>query len=226
MTRLPSREFPLTAIPDFNRIARIYKWMEWLSFGPLLGRCRRAFLHQMASRHHALVIGDGDGRFTASLLHTNPIVQIEAVDASQAMLHELLHRAGPHKARVRTHIADARQWQPPAHARYDLVATHFFLDCLTSGEITTLAKSIRPALKPNALWVISEFGLPDGRFGRLFARTLIAFLYQAFALLTGLKVRRLPDYGAALRESGWKLLDRRRFFRGLLISEVWAPDAR
>ena len=226
MTRLISREPHPGVTPDFDRIARIYKWMEWLSFGPLLGRCRRAFLARMASRRRALVIGDGDGRFTASLLRANPNVSVDAVDASRAMLNEMLRRTRPHHLRVRTHIADARQWQPPANVRYDLVATHFFLDCLTTPEISSLSESIRPALEPHALWVISEFGLPEGWFGRLFARTLIAFLYRAFAVLTGLSVRRLPDHRAALRGTGWNLLDSRRFFRGLLVSEIWAPDSR
>jgi SAM-dependent methyltransferase len=226
MSRFISREAPPAAIPDFDRIARIYKWMEWLSFGPLLGRCRRAFLPRMTSRRRALVIGDGDGRFTACLLRTNPNIIIDAVDASRAMLNEMLRRTQPHHARVHTHIADARQWQPPANVRYDLVATHFFLDCLTTPEISSLSKSIRPVLEADALWVISEFSLPEGWFGRLFARTLIAFLYRAFAVLTGLSVRRLPDHRGALRGTGWKLLDSRRFFRGLLLSEVWAPDSR
>jgi ubiquinone/menaquinone biosynthesis C-methylase UbiE len=226
MTRFISSHAQSGVAPDFDRLARIYKWMEWLSFGPLLGRCRRAFLPRMTSRRRALVIGDGDGRFTATLLRTNPNVNIEAVDASRAMLNEMLRRTQPHHARLHTHIADARQWQPPAHVRYDLVATHFFLDCLTTQEISSLAKSIRPALEPDALWVISEFGLPKGWFGRLFAHTLIAFLYRAFAVLTGLSVRRLPDHRAALRGTGWKLLDSRRFFRGLLVSELWALDLR
>ena len=160
MTRSISREAPPGATPDFDRIARIYKWMEWLSFGPLLGRCRRAFLPRMTSRRRALIIGDGDGRFTASLLRSNPNINIDAVDASRAMLNEMLRRTQPHHARVHTHIADARQWQPPANVRYDLVATHFFLDCLTTPEISSLSKSIQPVLEADALWVISEFEPP------------------------------------------------------------------
>jgi Methyltransferase domain len=219
------RDAPPRLPPDFDRLARIYKWMEWFSFGPWLGLCRRAFLHQVASRHRALVIGDGDGRFTKSLLRTNPNVNIDAVDASRAMMNETLRRTQSHHARVHTHIADARQWQPPANVRYDLVATHFFLDCLTTSEISSLAKAIQPSLEADVLWVISEFDLPEGWFGRLFARALVAFLYRAFGVLTGLSVRRLPDYRAALLDTGWKLLDSRRFFRGLLVSELWAPDS-
>ena len=210
--------------PDFDRLAKIYRWMEWLSFGPWLSRCRQAFLDQMEGPRNALVIGDGDGRFTAALLRVNPEVQIDAVDASRAMAAALLRRAGPDEVRVRTHVGDAREWEPPVECRYELVATHFFLDCLTTDEVRTLAAGIGPALAGGARWVLSEFDVPQGPFGRLIARPLIAFLYIAFGLLTGLRVRRLPDFRAALRGTGLRLVERRRFLRGLLVGEMWAAD--
>ena len=100
--------------PNFNRLARLYRWMEFFSFGPWLWWTRCAFLGELGSCRRALILGDGDGRFAARLLHANPTVQIDAVDASSAMLKGLRRRAGPHAPRVRTHLADARQWQLPA----------------------------------------------------------------------------------------------------------------
>ena len=71
--------------PNFDRLAGVYRWMEWLSFGPHLGRCRRAFLLEMTESRRALVLGDGDGRFTAALLRQNKAIQVDAVDVSQAL---------------------------------------------------------------------------------------------------------------------------------------------
>ena len=64
--------------PDFNRIARPYRWLEYLSFGPLLERCRFHRLPQMVDAKRALVLGDGDGRFLARLLRKNPQIQADA----------------------------------------------------------------------------------------------------------------------------------------------------
>ncbi|HVC46716.1 MAG TPA: class I SAM-dependent methyltransferase [Terracidiphilus sp.] len=208
--------------PNLNPLARLYRWMEWFTFGPALGRCRRAFLPELLSSRRALALGDGDGRFTARLLRANPRVHIDAVDASSAMLRQLLRRAGPHAPRVRTHCADARLWQP-ASQPYDLVFAHFFLDFLTPGEVLALARRLRPAVSPSALWAVSEFVVPPSLFGRLVARPVVAGLYRAFGLLTGLKVRRLPDHPRALAQAGFTLLGRRTFLRGLLVSELWQP---
>lgn len=211
----------LNAPPNFDRLARAYRWMEFASFGPWLQLCRYTFLGSLKDCCRAIVIGDGDGRFTARLLRHNPAIQIEAIDASSAMLRALLRRAGANAVRVRTTCIDARSWQP-AIPPYDLVVTHFFLDCLTSDEIQSLVATLRKALAPNARWLISEFAAPTGLYGRFFARPLIRTLYWAFGQLTGLKVRTLPDYHTALQRSGFVLNQRHKWLGGLLVSELWS----
>ena len=214
--------------PNFNRIARLYRWMEFFSFGPWLAFTRRAFLPRLEHTRRALVLGDGDGRFTARLLRENAGVQVDAVDASSAMLDVLLARAGPHSGRVHGHLADVRTWQLPAPIAappYDLIATHFFLDCLTSLEVRTVAARLRSAVSDSAVWVVSEFAVPSGWRGNLIARPLVAGLYLAFGQLTGLAVRALPDHQAALRSAGFTLLERRSRLGGLLIAELWSAAA-
>jgi hypothetical protein len=207
--------------PNFDGLARIYRWMELLTFGPYLQRCRFAFLGDLAGCRRAAVLGDGDGRFTAQLLRVRSMIEIDAVDLSAAMLRTLLTRAGHNAARVRVHCADARTWQP-ANPPCDLVVTHFFFDCLTEDEVRSLADKLLGALSPDGLWVVSEFAIPDGAFGRWVARPVVWLLYRAFWLLTGLAVRNLPDHAAALRAAGYTLRKRRCFLRGLLVAEIWA----
>ena len=207
--------------PDFSPLASLYRWMEWLTFGPFLHRARCAFLSELTQVRRALVLGDGDGRFTFALLRANPVVQIDAVDASPAMLRALLHRSGPNAARVQIHIADARTFQPPSTEPYDLVVTHFFLDCLSTEEIHALAAMLRPHLDPGAIWLLSDFAIPPNLYGRIFARPLVSLLYRAFGLLTGLRIRRLPDHPSALMGNGFTLHFRRTFLGTLLIAEKW-----
>jgi SAM-dependent methyltransferase len=206
--------------PNFNRLAKLYRWMELFTFGPLLARCRMAYLPGLASARRALILGDGDGRFTAELLRINPQTQIDAVDASAAMLEALVRRAGANARRACAHCADARDWKPE-NTEYDLVVTHFFLDCLTTDECHALAAKLRGAVSSSAVWIVSEFAVPEGWLGRLVARPLICLLYLAFRLLTGLQVRRLPDHHAALRDAGFALTRRRTRLWGMLASEMW-----
>jgi len=210
--------------PDFNAIARPYRWLEYLSFGPFLEHCRFYRLPQMTRARHALVLGDGDGRFLARLLSQNPEIRADVIDLSPAMLQLLSARAariGAHD-RITLHSADAREFTPAGS--YDLVVTHFFLDCFTTAELQDMAARIRPRLRPGARWVISEFAIPEGP-ASIPAKVVVRGLYAAFHLLTGLKVTRLPDHAAALRACGLVLLHQRRWLGGLVVSEMWEAQA-
>jgi hypothetical protein len=128
---------------------------------------------------------------------------------------------------VVTQVADARHWQPdPGEQPHDAIFTHFFLDCLTSAEILLMAETLRAAVSPSAVWVVSEFGVPPDRFGRFVARPLVWGLYRIFGALTGLTVRTLPDHSFALHAAGFALQQRRTRLAGLLVSELWSvtPD--
>jgi hypothetical protein len=216
-------------LADFDRVAGPYRWMEYLSFGPMLQWCRCAHLERAAGARRALVLGDGDGRFTHRLLLQNPEVQVLAVDGSAAMLRALLRRAGRNAGRVTTENVDLRIWEPAPVAtrgeydpKHDLVASHFFLDCLTTDEVCALAGRVRKVVTPGAIWLVSEFSIPEGRFGRFVARPLVWGLYWVFSRLTGLAVRTLPDHQSALRSAGFALIERRKLLLGLLVSEAWA----
>jgi len=212
------------SLPNFDRLAKPYRWMEFLTFGPFLWWCRCTYLSELGACSRALVLGCGDGRFSARLLNESQTIHIDAVDASSAMLHALEQRAGSNAVRVRIQLADVRNWQPPfpiVAPPYDLIVTHFLLDCLTTEEVQNLATRLRHNATPSALWLVSEFAVPSNWFGRLVARPLVGALYLIFGQLTGLNLRSLPDHPTALKAAGFALDKRRTRLGGLLASELW-----
>lgn len=209
--------------PNFDGIARPYRWLEYLTLGPALTRCRNHFLPELADRRTALVLGDGDGRFLARLLAGNPDLEADAVDLSAAMLGLLSRRArGTHptaSARLRTYAMPAQAFLPTR--TYDLVVTHFFLDCLTQEELERLVEQISKSLAPEACWLISDFQVPYGAM-RWPAQLLIRGLYLAFRVLTGLRVTRLPDHAGALTRAGFTRTEGHTSLAGLLTTEIWS----
>ncbi|MGA9585069.1 MAG: class I SAM-dependent methyltransferase [Terracidiphilus sp.] len=205
---------------NFDRLARVYRWLEWFTFGPILWQCRCVYLDEMKSRKAALVIGDGDGRFTAELLKRNQRIAVDAVDASNAMLRQLKQQAGHNASRVHVHLADVRQVNL-APCKFDLIATHFLLDCLTTVEVESLARRLKDAMTFDAIWIVSEFAIPDNWYGHLIARPLVTGLYIAFGFLTGLSIRELPRHREALQTAGFVLTKQQKRMWGLLVSELW-----
>jgi SAM-dependent methyltransferase len=208
---------------QFDHLARPYHWLEYLTFGPMLARCRFHRISGLTHARRALVLGDGDGRFLARLLAANPMLQADVVDQSPAMLRLLRARTEALGAasRVRIHEVDALAFRPAESAAYDLVITHFFLDCFTTEQVCELVRNIQPTLAPGALWIVSEFSIPRG-LAALPAWMIVRSLYFAFRILTGLRVRRLPRHASGLTQAGLALRHRATFLFSLLISETWA----
>jgi Methyltransferase domain len=202
---------------NFDRIARLYRWLEYLSFGPALLACRTHFLSHSQHCRKALVFGDGDGRFLARLRARNPALHADAIDNSPAMLRLLAHRvaAHPSTAPLILHCIDARTFTPSGSG-YDLIVTHFFLDCFSEPEVAALATRLTPHLAPGALWLLSEFAAPS-----LLSSLLVRSLYFAFRLLTHLRTTQLPQHSAILVASGFTLRRRHLRLGGLLVSELW-----
>jgi len=211
---------------NFDFIARPYRSLEALTFGGALQRCRTHFVPRLLDRRQALVLGDGDGRFLAGLLAANPHLQADAVDISASMLRLLRRRAEaatPNTSRrLRVHHTSALTFMP--ERSYDLVATHFFLDCLTQPELDALCRRLQPHLTPRALWLVSDFWIPTGPM-RWPARALIRALYLGFRLLTGLRTTALPDHAAALTAAGLNRIAHHHSFGGILTAELWQLDA-
>ncbi len=214
--------------PNFDSVACAYRWMEYCSFGRMLERCRFHFLKQCSHARHALILGDGDGRFAARLLAANPAVEIDAVDASPAMLAVLRERARRCSigtdTRLHTIQADLRQFTPVGKD-YDLVVSHFFLDCLTDGEVMDLIARLSPRMTPDAIWLVSEFSVPEKGLPRLRARLVIRSLYFAFSVLTGLHIRKIPNYAKAFDHNKFSLFEKSKYQVGMLVAEVWGRKA-
>ncbi len=215
------------ATSNFDPVARLYRWAEYLTLGPLLQQTRTAHLARLTACREALLFGDGDGRFLASLLTQNTHLHATAIDTSAAMLRLLRARcrdASPTAiARLTTLQADALIAPiPPAT---DLIVTHFLLDCLTQTEVDDLTARLTSAVQPGTLWLLSDFAVPAAPvLLPALSRVYIRALYIAFRLLTGLRVQRLPDPQSALKRSGFRLLARKTRLFGVLYSELWVLD--
>jgi len=196
-----------------DRIARWYRWFEYAGFGRALERRREAFLKDVADARRVLALGDGDGRALAALVSAAPQARIDYLDVSARMLELARARVGTGRVTYRNGDALNVRWP---EGEYDLIVTHFFLDCFNEKDLELLAPRIARAAGPQARWLISEFR-GNG--------WLVRFLYLFFRIATGLRTRRLVDHHSLLEQHGFALRQDESAWRGLLASELWLRDA-
>lgn len=205
-------------------IARYYEGFEHLSFGSNLERSRFAFLGEARTSRRAIVCGGGDGRFLARLLRVNSHVEVDFVDLSPKMVEVAERRVAgmgrTFRERVRFRVGDIREFEPRTDG-YDLIVTHFFLDCFSERELAGIVACLGSWGVPDARWIVSDFREAVGPVGRLWTRAVIRGLYAAFRFTTGLRVTRLPNYAAALGREGYVQRCEETALGGLLHSSLW-----
>jgi ubiquinone/menaquinone biosynthesis C-methylase UbiE len=212
---------------SFDRIAPHYRWLERVLAGRVMQRCRTAFLEQIASPRHALLAGEGHGRFLVELLQRHPQTRITVVDASAGMLAQARRNAERQGVRLeRTEFihADLLDWQPLESA-FDLIATHFFFDCFSPAQIESLVERLALTATPTAPWLLADFRVPPSGPARWRAELILWSLYRFFRWNSQLSAVRLTVPDGSLARHGFTLQERRVFDWGLLHSDLWVRRA-
>ena len=214
--------FCLVSSRGFDRLARFYRQMEWLLAGNKLQKCRLHFLPEITNAKRVLLLGEGHGRFIGALLRNTNAVEITCVDGSARMLavaRAALTRAGLPLDLVEFVHADALEW--PFTGVYDVVVTHFFLDCFTPEQQQHLVASVAQHVVPGGIWLLADFHQPTHGLRRLRSAIILKVMYLFFRAGTGLPARGLNSPDRYLEESGFILKERHFSEWGLLHTDLW-----
>jgi hypothetical protein len=92
---------------------------------------------------------------------------------------------------------------------------------LTDGDVSGLVERVLPHLTDDAIWLVSEFSIPEKGWRRFGARAVVRSLYFAFSVLTGLRVRRIPNYAKIFLNNQIRRAENAAYIGGMLVSEVW-----
>ena len=206
---------------NFDRVAPHYRWLETLVFGRKLQQARIAFVSQIAPPRRVLVAGEGNGRFLAEFVRAHPRVEVDCVEASARMIE--IARERIQSGQVQFICADLREAKLERES-YDLLVTHFFLDCFAETGLAGIVAKLAGLATADAQWLIAEFCEPAAGWRRLRARGLIAAMYFFFRALAGIEGRRLLDYQPIVRSAGFRLTSERFLANAMIRSQLWQRE--
>lgn len=205
---------------NFDRLAPFYQAMEWLAAGRKLRRCREAFLGEIPEPQRVLLAGEGRGGFLRECLKRFPSAQFTVVDSSRAMLDLAKGRLNEEDLkRVLFVHADLLDWS--GDERFDLIATHFFLDCFEPQTLAAIVRKLGASANDEATWLLSDFQVANERFLAIRCRCILWMLYRFFRIFCKLEAGSLTAPEPFLSDAGFHLVERRDFDWGLLKSECW-----
>jgi hypothetical protein len=211
---------------SFDTLAPFYGLMERLAAGNKMQRCRVAFLDQIPQPANILLLGEGHGRFLKPCRDRFPEARIIMVDSSEGMMaraRSILAAADLESGLVEFVHADLLTWTPPG-AAYDLIVSHFFLDCFRAEQLADMVPRLAGAAAPGASWLLADFEVAPVGWRRRRTQAILALLYAFFRVTTRLPAKHLTPPGPLLNAAGFTLHRRIEMEWGLLKSEWWRKE--
>jgi len=208
---------------SFDALAPHYRWMELVLAGEKLQRCRTAFLNRVSPPQNILIWGEGNGRFLVECRRAWKQATIVCADASGRMLASAkrrLEQRGLASDGVEFLRADVLQWSPPKEI-FDLIVTHFFLDCLCAEQLQEIIEKLGTAARQKAAWLLADFQSADFGLQRIRTAVILKAMYLFFRFATRLPASRLIEPDPFLTQSDFILSERRVSEWGLLHSDFW-----
>ena len=214
---------------SFDRIAPFYRALETIAFGNTLQHARVHWIDKAPRPTRALIIGEGNGRFLCELVRVHPDIDIDCVDASGRMLQlarrQVLKTFPESLKRVRFLQEDILTWLPSDS--YDLLVTHFFLDCFQRDLVKIIVDRIGRTALPDAVWLLADFTIPaGGTLARMHAKLWLRAMYSFFRISAGITAAQLVDPAPYLREQRFVRTASRLFRAGLVKSDLYRRDAQ
>jgi ubiquinone/menaquinone biosynthesis C-methylase UbiE len=209
---------------SFDAVAPSYRTLESIAFGGDLQRARVACLGEIGTPRRALIAGEGNGRFLCEFLRLYPNAAVDCLDASGRMLalaRQRIERRFPDDGRrVRFLQRDITSWTP-SEGSYDLIVTHFFLDCFSEDRLAGVVTKLSRAATSRANWLLADFRIPSGGFARWRAGLWLAAMYRFFRSTARIEARELADPSPFLRTEGFDLVGQHLFRSGMVKSQLW-----
>jgi len=197
--------------------------MEFLLAGEKLQRCRTAFLSEVRAALNVLIVGERNGRFLVECRRSLPDARSTCVVASPRMLdsaRKRLEHVGLNHDGVDFVRADALVWTP-GFATFDLIVTHFFLDCFRAEDVDRLVAKLSQAATSAAYWLLADFRIPPHGLRRYRARLIHWMMYSFFRVVTRLPARSLTPPEPFLEANGFGLCKKQTSEWGLLHTDFW-----
>jgi ubiquinone/menaquinone biosynthesis C-methylase UbiE len=213
---------------SFDLVAPHYRWLETVAFGNALQRARTCWIDTIARPKRTLIVGEGDGRFLCELIRAHPKIDVDCIDASETMLQlasARLRRTHPESvSRVRFIREDILKWSP--QKSYDLLVTHFFLDCFPATELEAVTTKLASAAGPRAVWLIADFTIPQEKLARAYARLWLRMMYTFFRATTGIAAKELVNPAPYLDGHGFIRASENLSRGRMLTSDVYVAASR
>jgi ubiquinone/menaquinone biosynthesis C-methylase UbiE len=200
---------------NYDNSAWFYDRLSRLVYGRALVRAQVYLLKHIMPNSSILIAGGGTGWILEEIAKNCPsgLTITYAEISSNMMALSQKRNIGNNEV---TFINEPVE-QINTDTTYDLVFTPFLFDNFTDETLQKVFARIHSILKPNGLWLNTDFR-PTGKWWQTFLlRSMILF----FRVICRIEARRLPDIERQFEHHHYQVIDQKSFFGEFILSTAY-----
>jgi len=203
---------------NYDNSASFYDQLSRLIFGKALIKSQVYLLQFVPKNSNILIAGGGTGWILEEITKLHPSgLQITYVEIS-AKMTAIAKQKNYGKNKV-DFINEAIENVANSEL-YDVIITPFLFDNFTEENIGPIFAHMHQQLKPDGLWLCTDFQLT----GKLWQRVLLKSMYTFFRILCGIETTNMPDIAAQFSKYGYASLTAKTFFGEFIVSTEYRKD--
>lgn len=206
---------------SFDAIAPYYDQLAKLVFGRSLQASQSVHIPLIPAHSKILIIGGGTGRSAWEILQVTPGVEIVFVEKSEQMLN-IARRRFECVDQPKITFINLPYEEYDSPLRFDVVVAQCYFDLFAADSLQSNINRAKLCLNRGGLMVVSDFQKIKAKSARVWQEPFIWFMLKFFRMAARLESKRLIDINAAIKSTGFAVVEERFFFGQLIFSRVYS----
>jgi len=182
-------------------------------FGNKLNQAAEFHFNTIKPGERILLVGGGTGKILENLPHH---CHVTYIDSSSHMLRKA--QKVNYDGDVDSIHDDIRSWR--SQTSFDVIIFPFILDLFEDTEIHAILQQIISVMAPKGRLLVSDF-YPTRKVSRLKNRILLRSTLLFFKVLTGHKLKDVPNIKDSISAINLELTDDYDVIPGMVFASVW-----
>lgn len=200
---------------SYNHSAWFYDALSRIIYGKALVIAQVYLLQFVPAESNLLIVGGGTGWILEELAKIHPVgLKITYVEVAPDMMRLSKKRNTGNNEMIFINAAIEDVSLAPD---FDLVIAPFLFDNFKEQSFIKIFDHIRFLLKPNGLWLISDFQLTGKWWQSILLETMVVF----FKIICSIEASELPDIRGQFEKNGYELKKEQTFFGDFIVSMIY-----
>jgi ubiquinone/menaquinone biosynthesis C-methylase UbiE len=200
---------------NYDHTAWFYDPLSKLVFGRSIVNSQVALLKHIPAKANVLIVGGGTGWILEEIAKIHPhdlLITYVEISAQMTALSQKRNYGNNLVTFINKPVEEVKLAQP-----VDVILTPFLFDNFTSKNLLNIFTHIHQQLKPDGLWLNTDFQVA----GKWWHKLLLQTMYTFFKVFGAVETTSMPEIPILFKQKSYRILSQQTFYGSFITSQVW-----